>query len=155
MDVGFFQPEIPGAIKQSMAVAEITFINGKGKQVSLSSLKGKVVFINFWATWCPPCIAELPSINALHKQLSADTSLVFLVIDADGDFNKSLPFLARHHYDLPLYKTTSTVPETVMGNTIPTTVIINKSGQLVFRHEGAADYTNKKFIAYLETLSAK
>ena len=153
MAMSFFQPEIPVASKQTIAVADISFTDNKGKQVNLSSLKGKVVFINFWAAWCPLCIAELPSINTLHKRLSADTSLVFLITDADGDFNRSLPFLARHHYNLPLYKTTSAVPETIMGNAIPTTVVISKTGDLVFRHDGAADYTNEKFIAYLKELT--
>ena len=149
MDIGFFQPEIPVASKQTTAVADITFIDNKGKQLHLSSLKGKVVFINFWATWCPPCIAELPSINLLNQQLMADTNIVFLITDADNNFNKSAPFLLKHLYHLPLYQTTSAVPKVIIGNTIPTTVVIDRAGHLVFRHEGAADYTNKKFIAYL------
>ena len=155
MVIGFFQPDVPAAVKRTAAVPDITFMDTKGKRIALSSLKGKVVFINFWATWCPPCIAELPSVNKLHKQLRADTNIVFLVTDADNNFSRSAPFLLRHHYNLPLYQTISAVPEMIMGNTIPTTVVINKAGILVFRHEGAADYTNKEFGAYLVKLSAE
>lgn len=133
---------------------DITFMDTKGNAITLTSLRGKVVFINFWATWCPPCIAELPSIDKLHQQLMADTNIVFLIIDADNNFSKSAPFLLKNHYNLPLYQVNSTVPEIMTGNTIPTTVVINKAGQLVFRHDGAADYTNNKFIGYLNKLSA-
>lgn len=153
MKFGLFQPEVSTNAKQLSRPAEVTFMDGKGKTVVLASLNGKVVFINFWATWCPPCLAELPSINELHNQLNDNKNIVFLIVDADNNLKKSLPFMASHYYNLPVYTTVTSVPKQMMGNSIPTTVILNKKGQIVFHHEGAADYTNQKFVTYLKELS--
>lgn len=153
MKFGLFQPEVSTNAKQLSRPAEVTFMDEKGKTVVLASLNGKVVFINFWATWCPPCLAELPSINELHNQLNDNKNIVFLIVDADNNLKKSLPFMASHYYNLPVYKTVTSVPKQMMGNSIPTTVILNKKGQIVFHHEGAADYTNQKFVTYLKELS--
>ncbi|MFD2146081.1 TlpA family protein disulfide reductase [Mucilaginibacter antarcticus] len=122
--------------------------------MSLSTLKGKVVFINFWATWCPPCIAEMTSINDLHQQFKADQNIIFLMVDADHAFNKSVPFMEKHQYGLSVYAATSNVPASIYNGSLPTTVILDKEGRLVFHHEGAADYTNSKFINYLTMLAA-
>lgn len=154
MKLGLFKPNVSLPAKPASPSADITFMDDQGKTVNLSSLKGKVVFINFWATWCPPCIAELPSINKLHHQLSANKNIVFLLVDADNDFKKSLPFMANHNFKLPVYTAVTTVPESMLGNSIPATAVINKQGEMVFHHAGVADYSNPDFVKYLVSLSA-
>jgi thiol-disulfide isomerase/thioredoxin len=154
MKIGFFQPDITSE-KTAQPAADLNFVNEKGQSQSLSSLKGKVVVINFWATWCPPCIAEMPSVNQLYTRLKADSDIVIIPVDADNDFSKSAPFMVKNKFVLPVYNTTSQIPDGLFAGALPTTVIIDKSGKVVFRHEGAADYTNKQFIKYLTGLSKK
>ncbi|HVW98234.1 MAG TPA: TlpA disulfide reductase family protein [Mucilaginibacter sp.] len=153
MMVGMFQPEIPSDTVRLAVSPAFSFIDKSGKTVTLADLSGKVVFINFWATWCPPCLAELPSVNDLYKHFQNDPRVVFLIVDTDNDFKTSLPFIARHQYNLPVYISGSANPPQLIGSSIPTTVVINKRGQMVFRHEGTANYSGKNFEAYLTRLS--
>jgi thiol-disulfide isomerase/thioredoxin len=155
MKTGLFQPEVSSSVSKPMQLKDIGFRDTKGKTVALSALKGKVVFINFWATWCPPCIAEMPSINTLYQRLGDNKNIVFLMADADGNPERALAFLQNKGYNLPVYTATTTVPTEVAAGTIPTTVVFNKKGEMVYHHEGVADYTNDKFTAYLQQLSAE
>ncbi|MBD1391614.1 TlpA family protein disulfide reductase [Mucilaginibacter glaciei] len=154
MAVGFFQPKTEQAVKLT-AVPDVAFNDATGRSVNLSSLKGKVVFINFWATWCPPCLAELPSIDALHQKLSANPGIVFLMVDVDNQLNKSMPFIKDHGYNLPVYGVASDIPSELVGQSIPTTVVIDKKGEMVFHHEGVADYSGDKFEQYLLKLESQ
>jgi thiol-disulfide isomerase/thioredoxin len=77
MKTGLFQPEVSSSTSKPIQVKDIGFRDAKGKTVTLSALKGKVVFINFWATWCPPCMAEMPSINTLYQKLGTIKTLYF------------------------------------------------------------------------------
>ena len=86
MQVGFFRPDIDDKNEKREMAADAVFTNASGTAVSLSSLKGKVVFLNFWATWCPPCIAEMPGINELYKSFSNREDIEFIIVDADGNF---------------------------------------------------------------------
>ena len=72
---------------------DVSFKDKSGNVVQLNDLKGKVVFINFWATWCPPCIHELPSIDQLRQSLKDNKDIVFLMVDVDGDIDKSSAFM--------------------------------------------------------------
>jgi thiol-disulfide isomerase/thioredoxin len=154
MKTGLFQPEVSYASKP-VQVPDINFRDANGETVSLSSLKGKVVFINFWATWCPPCLAEMPAINTLHQKLTGNKNIVFLMADADGKPELASLFLQNKQYNLPVYAAITAVPANVSGGTIPTTVVLNKKGEMVYHHEGVADYTNDKFAVYLQQLSAE
>lgn len=151
MKVGLFQPGMPEEVKAESEMApDMSFVDGEGKTFTLSSLRGKVVFLNFWATWCPPCRAEMPSINALYERFREDKNVIFLTVDTDGNYKKANNFLKKQQYSLPLYVADSQIPGELLGRSIPTTVIINKKGQVAYRHEGAADYGNEKFMAYFE-----
>ncbi|WP_367209278.1 TlpA family protein disulfide reductase [Sphingobacterium sp. R2] len=119
---------------------ELSFKDKEGKVLQLSALKGKVVFINFWATWCPPCIHELPSIDQLKQSLKDNKDIVFLLVDVDGDMEKSSAFMAENKYDLPLYIAEGDIPAEFLGQSIPTTVILDKDGKIVERLEGSRDY---------------
>jgi thiol-disulfide isomerase/thioredoxin len=152
MGVGLFQPKTEQTASLLQA-KDITFRDSNGRTINLSSLKGKVVFINFWATWCPPCLAELPSINTLYKKLSNNTNIVFLIVDADNQLGKSVPFIKNHGYNLPVFETVTNIPSEMLSGLIPTTVIINKQGLIVFKHEGVADYSSEKFAEYLQKLA--
>lgn len=149
MKVGLFQPAVPeeDAVANSMA-PDLALTDGNGNTFTLSSLRGKVVFLNFWATWCPPCRAEMPAINALYKQYKNDKNVVFLTVDTDGNYQKAKRFIDKQRYELPLYVAESRIPGELLGNSIPTTVIIGKTGKIVYKQEGAADYGNQKFIDY-------
>lgn len=155
MQVGLFQPDIsqPIATTGNTSLPNITFQNINGQILNLSDQKGKVIFMNFWATWCPPCIAEMPSVNELYEKLQHNKNIVFIIVDADHDFSKSVPFMNKHQFTLPLFEANSEIPGNLLGGSIPTTIIFDKNGQLVFRHEGAGDYSSAKVADYLLKLS--
>ena len=152
MGVGLFQPKTEQTAIP-LQVKDMSFRDNGGKTINLSSLKGKVVFINFWATWCPPCLAELPSINTLHNKLSNNPNIVFLVVDVDNQLSKSVPFIKDHGYNLPVFETVTDIPSEMLSGSIPTTLVINKNGLMVFKHEGVVDYNSNKFIGYLQKLA--
>ncbi len=152
MKVGLFRP--PVATSRAVAVPEISFTDKNRNTVLLSSLKGKVVFINFWATWCPPCLAELPAINGLYHDQRNNSKLVFLMVDVDGNLGKSAAFMAQKGFTLPVYAS-SAIPANLLGDAIPTTIIINKNGEMVYKHEGVANYGADDFAAYLTQLTSE
>ena len=154
MKIGLFKPattEKP--VAAALNLSSIKFKDSKGKVVDLGSLQGKVVFINFWATWCPPCLAEMPSVNKLYEQYKANSNVVFLLVDADSDFEKSQGYMDKKKYDLPVYAVASSIPEVLFKGSLPTTVVLDKAGNMVYHGEGAANYADKKFVAFIEKLT--
>ena len=133
----------------------ISFTDENGKTVSLNSLKGKVVFINFWATWCPPCIHEMPSINDLKKSFAGNDNIAFLMVDVDNKIEQSTAFMKDNDYDLPVYTPASAIPSDYLGSAIPTTVILDKNGEMVGRMEGGRDYSDPRIINALKELIEK
>lgn len=144
--------EDPDTVETPVAESPVSFKGEDGKIVALGSLKGKVVFINFWATWCPPCIQEMPSINELKKSFNGNQDIVFLMIDVDSEMEKSSAFMKENSYDLPVYVPASEIPSDFLGSAIPTTVILDKSGQIAARMEGGRDYTNPDIVKALNEL---
>jgi thiol-disulfide isomerase/thioredoxin len=157
MKIGLFQPPaantITAAEMNNTASVDLLLKSSGGKTFNLKDLKGKVLIVNFWATWCPPCIAEMSSIDILYKQFKNNSQVLILPVDVDNDLEKATAFMTKNNYSLPVYNAISKMPENMVGEAIPTTVIINKTGKIVLKHEGAADYTNLKFINYLNQLS--
>ena len=158
MKIGFFQPANPEdhpvkSINISALDTPVLFRDSTGKTVNLADLKGKVVFLNFWATWCPPCRAEMKSINQLHKTLQNQANLVFLLVDVDSDYGKAKKFMDRKEYTLPIYEPASSMPDVLFNGSLPTTIILDKKGNIAFRQEGAIDFTNPKISRFLITLS--
>lgn len=131
-----------GSAASEQSQPDVSFTDENGKTVSLASLKGKVVFINFWATWCPPCREEMPAINQLRQSFKGNDNIVFLMVNVDGTIKKSKAFMEKNKYDLPVYVPNSEIPGSFLGNAIPTTVILDKSGKMAARMEGGRDYAS-------------
>lgn len=152
MGIGLYSPSITESPKATMDLSGIKFQDAKGNAIDLGHLKGKVIFLNFWATWCPPCRAEMPSINKLYQQFKDDKNVVFIFADADGDLEKSVKFMTNRKYEMPVFKVTSTISDQIFSGALPTTVIFDKQGRLSFRHEGIANYADKKIVDFLNKL---
>lgn len=138
---------------QHPKVADVSFKDKSGNVVSLSALKGKVVFINFWATWCPPCIHEMPSINTLRQRFKDNKNIEFLMVDVDNDIDQSAGFMEKNNYDLPLFTPAGEIPPEFLGGSIPTTVILDKNGQIIERLEGSRDYAAPEIVKALTELT--
>ncbi len=155
MQVGLFKPAIEQPKQQVILdLSAIKFKDAKGNTLSLADLHGKVVFLNFWATWCPPCLAEMPSVNKLYEQFKNDREVVFILVDADSDFAKAQAYMDRKGYQLPVYNVASSIPETLFAGSLPTTVVLDKKGRLSFKEVGAANYASDKFINFINQLKA-
>ena len=152
MKIGFLQPGVEKSVPLQMS-PDMHLKSFEGQSVKLSALKGKLVFLNFWATWCPPCLAEMPAINELYNEFTSDPNVVFLMIDADNDPAKSKRFFEKNGYRSPLYFLTAVPPAELYAGTLPTTVVISKSGEIVFREKGAADYASRSFKDFIEELA--
>jgi thiol-disulfide isomerase/thioredoxin len=124
-----------------------------GRPVSLSALRGKAVFVNLWASWCPPCRAEMPGIEALYRKVDK-SKVAFVMLSLDEDPTKAHKFFASHGYTFPLYFRAGELPAPFDSNSIPSTVVLGPDGQLAARHDGMADYDTPDFKAALEALAA-
>ena len=158
MKIGLFKPtlEEPEKIDSQISVQNnISSKNDKGEIVNMNDLKGKVVFINFWATWCPPCIAEMPSIATLYERLKGNSEVVFLIVEIEGESEKANKFMAGKQLNLPVYYPNSQIPKEWLGGSIPTTLIINKHGEIATKHEGLADYSRQEVSDFIIELTKK
>ena len=150
---GFFNAEIKKeAVNRATASASFNFVDVLGKQASINDLKGKVVFINFWASWCPPCRAEMPSMEKLYQKLGNDPRFAFIFINEDEDKSKAINYLKKNKFTMPLSYSIGVVPGDVFNGTLPTTLVMDKEGKIVFRQTGMADYDSEKFISELMEL---
>jgi len=131
---------------------DLKFKDENGKTISLHSLKGKVVFINLWATWCPPCIHEMPSINELRKTFKDNKDLVFLMVDVDGKIEKSKEWMKKKKFDLPVHVPDGEIPRELFTGSIPTTIIVDKQNNIIGRQVGGADYSSKEVIDLMTKL---
>jgi thiol-disulfide isomerase/thioredoxin len=152
MQTGLLNPRVDTEKGVETNLSTIKFKDQNGKIIDLDQLKGKVVFLNFWATWCPPCLAEMTSINKLYERYKADEDVVFIMLDADSNFAKSSDYMKRNKYAMPVYHMASSVPEQVFAGSLPTTVVFDKQGRISFNHVGLANYNSKKFVAFIEKL---
>lgn len=121
-----------------------------GKVISLSDFEGKHIFMNFWATWCPPCIAEMPSINEAYNEMNED--VVFVMISTDDSFKKAKDFKAKRNFNFPIYQIAGPIPKLYQENSLPTTYIIDSKGNLAFKHIGMADYSHPEFKKFMKSL---
>lgn len=129
---------------------DFTVTDLSGKQLELSSLKGKPVLVNLWATWCGPCVAELPALGKLAVERVGDLRVV--LVSQDSDTAKVEPFLTEHgvpqleawldpRNDLTFHYGTGT---------LPTTVLYDKDGKEVWRYVGAHDWSGAETAAMLK-----
>jgi len=102
--------------------------NLDGQLISLSSLKGKPVLVNFWATWCGPCVSEMPYLQEIHEDWS-DSGLMVLAINTGDSASEAEQFLQDHNLSLPVLLDTKNVVAPKYGiRYIPTTFFIDKDG---------------------------
>ena len=154
IEIGLVNPTIEEnhkPLKKNEAY-QLTLKNQKGEMVQLSEFEDKIVFINFWATWCPPCIAEMPSINQLHEKFKNDKEIVFLMISQDKDFGKAKDFLEKKSFGFDIFQSQTPLPKDLRSNSIPATFVLDKSGNIVYEHMGMANYNSDKFISFLNEL---
>ena len=152
MTVGFFQPDPEDYLHHHKAIANLPnyrYRDSSGHTIALSDLKHKVVFVNYWATWCPPCLAEMPSINKLYEKLKNNPKMVFIMVDVDDDPPKAAAFLHKHNYNFPVYTTLNQLPDSLLDGTIPTTLVFDKNGILKYNHSGVTDYSSDSFETFL------
>ncbi|MEH6656785.1 MAG: TlpA disulfide reductase family protein [Leeuwenhoekiella marinoflava] len=129
---------------------DVQFFDEEGQLVSLDAMPHKPYFINFWATWCPPCIAEMPGIANLYADKKEEVN--FVLVSFDTDFEKAKAFKAKKGFDFPIYRIAYDLPEMYNTGSLPTTVVINAEGKLALIHLGMADYDTEEFREYLEEL---
>ena len=113
-----------------------------GSEVRFEEFRDRVLFVNFWATWCIPCIHELPSIERLKESLEGQP-VEFLLVSIDDDRRDVRKFLRKHETSLPVYMRAWKPGEsTFMGVAIPTTYLVRPGGEMAYRHTGAADWSS-------------
>ena len=123
--------------------------DASGKAVNMSRFEDEVLFINYWATWCPPCIAEMPSMQSLYDKYG--DRVVFLFI-ANDDQDKVVKFMKKHNYSFPIYFMTQSPPQELNSSSLPTTYILDRNGEIVVEKVGAANWDSQRIHHLLEGL---
>ncbi|MDW7691991.1 TlpA disulfide reductase family protein [Flammeovirgaceae bacterium SG7u.111] len=137
--------------EQYYADYNLSFSDMEGVRISLEQFKGKTVFINIWATWCPPCVAEMPSINDLYLSQKENDDVVFLMISVDQDRTKVPKFMEKKEFDFPVFYSEG-MPSSYSTGSIPTTVVVSPEGKVVYKKAGIANYDTNGFKDFLTNL---
>lgn len=141
----------------SPVVASAPFRDETGASVTLRDFRGKIVVLNFWATWCPPCIREMPSLDTLHGMLGGDR---FAVVAVSTDRRESMAAL-RTFYDkhdlrhLPLYQDAGGALARSVGiDGLPTTLILDQDGRLLGTHTGYVNWLYPELVDWIKARMA-
>ncbi|BDD03511.1 TlpA family protein disulfide reductase [Aureibacter tunicatorum] len=135
--------------EKGLADLNFKLIDMEGNIHNASDFSGKTLFINFWATWCPPCIAEMPEIQSLYNGIDKN-KVAFIMISMDENEEKLRKFIAKKNYTMPVYRLASPITSTFEFQSIPTTFIISPSDKIISKEVGIRSYNTKSFKEFLE-----
>ena len=123
-----------------------------GNPVKLSDYKGKIVFLNFWTTWCPECVYEMPNIEKLHKKIK-HADFIILAVDLKESQKKINEFIKKHKLTFKVVLDKKGDMSRAFGiRSVPTTFILNRKGGLIGRAMGARQWDSKKSVTLFEYL---
>ena len=147
---GILNPDHLPADETRAGSYDFSLVNLDGQKLQPETLKNKVIFLNVWATWCAPCVAEMPGIHQLYQSVSRD-EIVFVMVSVDDNTDKLRQFIKRKGYSFPVYLREKPLPEEYYTRSIPTTFVISPQGKIVFQEEGMANYDTEDFRQFLAT----
>lgn len=140
--INFSPSEIPLEEQITLNNYNWQLTDDKGSQIDFNDFNDKVIVINFWATWCPPCVAEMPSFQKLYDKYQDKVIFLFVANDKTEKVNK---FMIDKSYHFQNFYEVSNTPPELISSSIPTTFIINKRGNIIMKKKGAANW-NSDFI---------
>jgi len=147
---------LAGGSVEGKAATDFTLKDLQGKDVRLADLTGKVVLLNFWATWCPPCREEIPSMVKLNTAMAGKSFQMLCVSIDDGGKADVDDFLARQKVSLPaLLDPTSAVAKQYGITGVPESFVIDKTGKIVKKVVGGLDWNSPEVVAFLTDLASK
>jgi len=139
-------------IKNPKLYEDVVFMDVNQKNVNLDDYKGKLVILNFWATWCAPCKEEMPSLDNLQSNIKLNNLKIFPINIGQEDILKSENFFKKLniqnleiYFDAPI-----TLAKKFSLRGVPTTIIFNKDGKEFARIIGSIDFSNEEFINWLK-----
>lgn len=150
-----------GIFRPDVSVEETDFIKAEfnmplitldGNRTNLREFEGKTIFLNFWATWCPPCIAEMPNIQKLYTDFQDAEDIVFVMLSLDEDPEKARAFMERKEFTMPVYFLAGRQPGVYNSTVVPTTYVISPDGYIVTEKRGMANYNTTSFREFLSGL---
>lgn len=124
---------------------DFTLLNEEGKEVTLSQLKGKPVFINFWASWCPPCKEEMPLIQEAYEKYGDQVVFLGVNLTFQDSREEAISFMKSNGYEMPILfddnpDVKKTVAKLYRAESIPTSFFIDKNGVIQIKKIGAMNY---------------
>lgn len=148
--VAIFSPSvIDGEERTQLQPFKYEVLTLNGKRQSLPVGNGKITFISYWATWCPPCIAELPSIQKLYADYGEEVTFLLLTNEKPGTVQR---FLEKKALDLPVFIPQMKTPEALNETSIPTSYVLDQKGKIIIKETGAADWNSKRVRQLLDGL---
>lgn len=147
---GIANPNIEVSSDKTKAAYDFSLDQLDGETLNFEDLQGKVVFINFWATWCAPCVAEMPSINGLYEMYKDNPDVVFVMINVENEEGKVRKFLKKKKFSFPIYfPNASRIPKVYTSESIPTTFVLDKEGFIAYKKIGMASYDADNFVNFI------
>ena len=139
-------------IKNPKSYENVTFIDIDQKNVNLDDFKGKLVILNFWATWCAPCKEEMPSLDDLQSNTKLNNLKIFPINIGREDISKSKIFFKELNIkNLDIYNDAPiTLAKKFSLRGVPTTILFNKEGKEFARIMGSIDFNDKEFVNWLK-----
>lgn len=123
---------------------QFAMLDAAGNAQNLQNFKGKKVLVNLWATWCPPCRAELPSLEKLYNSIDKEKT-AFVFVSLDKDFEIAKKYAQSHKLNVPIYYPAGDLPDLFAVDGIPTTFIFDEQGRLLAQREGSEDYNTPRY----------
>ena len=121
-----------------------------GEQLTYDSLKGKVIFLNIWATWCGPCRSEMPTIQSLYNSIDkTNIAFVMLAVDRVNPDQRVKQYIDANQYTFPVYILKGEPTSQIRVPTIPTTYVISKEGKILRKEVGMKNYDTERFKTFL------
>lgn len=148
--LGVYRPDITTPMNEA-ADFQYEFTTLDGNTLNLSTIQGRVILINLWATWCPPCRAELPDLEGLFETKEG-AEIFWIMASLDQDREKAAAFFEDKNYPWEVYFPTGPLPSFLESSAIPTTVVIDSQGKVVVKKEGMAQYNTQEFREFLANL---
>jgi len=125
------------------------FLDFGHQKVQLADFNDQPILINFWATWCPPCLAEMPSLQKLQNDYGSKVHFIFI---SNEEQSLTFQFLQDKEWNLKSYRPISHAPELLQSSSLPTTFIIDKYGKIVVRETGNKNWNGNSVRELLEQL---